>query len=90
METRIFRKTWILFLIVLNVGCSKDDDMPSVIPEITLVEKEGKWLWEFGQTCENIYQFEFKKDSKISITVENITGNSTVSLGFGQFGGLIY
>lgn len=91
MGVRILRKTWILFLIVLNAACSKDDNVPLVIPEVTLVEKEGKWLCEFEQTCENIYQFEFKKDSKISVSVENVTGNSTASLDlsvdFGQFGG---
>ncbi|MGY3792412.1 hypothetical protein [uncultured Aquimarina sp.] len=88
---RILKKAWVLFLIVLSVGCSKDDDISIVTPEVTLFEREGKWLCELGQTCENIYQFEFKKDSKISVSVEDITGNSTVSLDlsveFGQFGG---
>ncbi len=91
MEMRILKKAWVLFLIVLSVGCSKDDDISTVTPEVTLFEKEGKWLCELGQTCEHIYQFELKKDSKISVSVEDITGNSTVSLDlsveFGQFGG---
>ncbi|MBW1298863.1 PPC domain-containing protein [Aquimarina litoralis] len=92
METRILKKIVMLFLLVLSIGCSKDDDVPTVVPDVTSLEIQGDWLCELGQTCEDIYQFEFKKDSKISISVENITGQSTVSLDLslnsGQFAAL--
>lgn len=90
MKNQIIKTVLIAFLIIFS-SCSKDDDTTPETTGMTSFEQEGEWLCELGQTCEDIYQFEFRKDSKISISVENITGKSVVSLDlsadFGEFGG---
>ncbi len=87
-------KTVLATIVVLSASCSKDDDVPVMEPEdsgITLYEKQGAWICTVSETCEDVYQFEFKAGSRISIGIEEITGKSVVSLDFfaefGEFGG---
>ncbi len=90
MKTQIF-KVKLIAALVLIVGCSKDDDVPVIDPGITFYEKAGEWSCNINEDCEDVYQFEFKKDTKIAISIEDVTGKSVVSLDlsaeFGQFGG---
>ncbi len=92
MKAQIF-KTALTMFVIFFASCSSDDDATPtpVDPGITLYEKEGEWNCELGDTCEDIYQFEFKEGSRISISIDDITGSSAVSLDlaadFGQFGG---
>ncbi|TYA78562.1 hypothetical protein [Seonamhaeicola marinus] len=89
MKTITLKAALIIFIALFS-SCSKDDDT-SENKSITSFENEGSWNCELGETCEDVYQFEFKAGSKISISVEGITGMSVVSLDlaadFGQFGG---
>ncbi|MDY8135086.1 PPC domain-containing protein [Aquimarina sp. 2201CG5-10] len=89
MKTQVLKIVALLGVIVLT-SCSKDDDVP-VETGITLFEEQGEWNCELSQTCEDIYQFELKEGSRISISIEEVTGLSVVSLDlsadFGQFGG---
>ncbi|MCK8523641.1 hypothetical protein M0D21_18805 [Aquimarina sp. D1M17] len=84
-------KTVLLTILILLSSCSNDDDATLEIAGITSFEKEGQWNCELSESCEDIYQFEFKKGSKIAISIEDVTGMSAVSLDlsaeFGQFGG---
>jgi len=88
-------KTRLLNIIVLSIllftSCSKDKDVLPVDEGITLYEKEGDWDCALSETCQDTYQFDFKSGSRISISIENVTGSSVVSLDlaaqFGQFGG---
>ncbi|GAA4273305.1 PPC domain-containing protein [Aquimarina gracilis] len=90
MKTQIL-KALLVLSIIFFVSCSNDDDATPVDTGVTLFEKEGEWDCEIGHTCEDIYQFEFKEGSRISISIDNVTGSSVVSLDlaadFGQFGG---
>ncbi|AUP80860.1 hypothetical protein [Flavivirga eckloniae] len=89
MRTQI-KQTLIVLSVILFANCSKNDDAP-IDPGITLFETTDTWNCDLSETCEDIYQFEFKEGSRISISVENITGKSVVSLDlsadFGEFGG---
>ena len=91
MKNAIIKFLTIIFTLLL-ASCSKDDD--SAVIGITSFEKEEEWTCELGETCEDIYQFEFKKDSKISISIEDVTGLSVVTVklaaDFGQYGCLLY
>ncbi len=89
MRTQI-KKTVIILLAVLFANCSKNDD-PIVNESLTLFEAIEEWHCDLGETCEDIYQFEFTEGTRISISVEAVTGRSVVSLDlsaeFGQYGG---
>ncbi|MDO5977653.1 hypothetical protein [Flavivirga spongiicola] len=89
MKTQI-KKSIILLLAVLFANCSKDDDT-HIDEGVTLFETTEEWNCNLSETCEDIYQFKFKKGSRISISIENVTGKSVVSLdlsaNFGEFGG---
>ncbi|WP_303315949.1 pre-peptidase C-terminal domain-containing protein [Flavivirga abyssicola] len=89
MRTQI-KNTVIILLAVLFANCSKDDDTP-IDKGLTLFETTEEWNCNLSETCEDIYQFEFKEGTRISISIENITGKSVVSLDlsadFGEFGG---
>ncbi|GAB1858133.1 hypothetical protein MHTCC0001_29700 [Flavobacteriaceae bacterium MHTCC 0001] len=91
MKSPIINTLLFIFSICTFVSCSKDDDTTPVAPGITLYEKQGTWDCDLGNTCEDVYQFEFKKNSKISISIEGLTGKSVVSIDlsadFGQYGG---
>ncbi|WP_405208972.1 hypothetical protein [Aquimarina sp. LLG6339-5] len=91
MKNQVFKKIILVLTVFSLISCSKDDDVPVQDPGVTLIEKQGEWLCELQQTCEDIYQFRFLEDSKISISIEDVTGMSVVSIDlssdFGQFGG---
>ena len=84
-------KTILIIAGITFASCSNDDDATPEVVGVTSFEIEGQWNCELGENCEDIYQFEFKKDSKISISINDVTGMSVVSLDlsaeFGQFGG---
>ncbi|MDH7446269.1 PPC domain-containing protein [Aquimarina sp. 2201CG14-23] len=91
MKTQILKRVMMLLVIVLSISCSKDDDVPVVNPGVTLIEKEGEWSCNLSETCQDIYKFQFKAGSRISISIEEVTGSSVVSLDvyvdFGEIGG---
>ena len=66
--------------ILAFTSCSNDDDATPIDNGITSFELDGSWNCEFGETCEDMYQFEFKEGSRISISIEEVTGSSAVSL----------
>ncbi len=91
MKNQVFKKIVLVFIVFSLISCSKDDDVPVVDAGVTLIEKQGEWLCELQQTCEDIYQFRFVENSKVSISIEDVTGMSVLSIDlssdFGQFGG---
>ncbi len=94
MKGQIFKTVFTMLVAVLFTSCSNDDDAPVIEPVdegVTFYEKQGEWSCNISETCEDVYQFEFKEGSRISISVEDVTGKSVVSLDlfveFGEFGG---
>ncbi len=69
----------LLVFVMGIVSCSKDDDTPDT-PGVTSYEVVGAWDCELGDSCEDLYEFDFKAGTKISISIEEIDGSSVVSL----------
>ncbi|MFD2563470.1 hypothetical protein [Aquimarina rubra] len=90
MKTQVFRKIVIVVITALLASCSNDDS-PVINPGVTLIEKVGEWNCNVSETCQDIYQYQFKAGSRISINIEEVTGNSVVAVDvyaeFGEIGG---
>ena len=74
-----FLKLVFLLTVVFAASCSNDDDAP-VETGVTFYEVAGSWDCELGESCQDLYEFEFDAGTRISISVEDITGSSVVSL----------
>ncbi len=60
-----------------SFACKKDDEQ---VPGVTLYEQNGSWNCELGKSCQDIYEFKFAAGTRISITVEEVTGLSVARL----------
>jgi len=63
-------------LIAALVSCNKNDELAGD----TLFEQTGAWDCTLGESCQDVYEFDFKTGTNVSISVEDVTGKSVVRL----------
>ena len=63
-------------LITTLVSCNKKDELQGD----TLFEQSGSWDCTLGESCQDVYEFEFMANTTLSISVEDVTGKSVVGL----------
>ncbi len=61
-------------------NCSDDDD--GTVPEVgeRLYETNGSWDCETGESCQDVYEFDFESGSRVSLIIQEVTGSSVVRL----------
>jgi len=78
LKTILINTFLVIIISLFTFSCSKNDD--PVSRGITLYETNASWMCLINESCQDVYEFEFEAGSKISITIQEVTGNSLVRL----------
>lgn len=67
----------IAILSFAAVSCSDDE---TIEPGQTVYEKSGSWDCALSESCQDVYEMNFKVGTQISFSVTDVTGTSVVRL----------
>lgn len=71
----LFKVSLIALGFLLSFSCSKDNDFFTGAT-ITLYETNGDWECNLDESCQDVYEFKFKSNTNIDITISEVTGGS--------------